>query len=308
MLVSVIIPTYNRCATIVAAVESVLAQSYRDIEVIIVDDGSTDSTTDILADYSDRISIIRQENSGPSAARNRGVLESSGGIIAFLDSDDSWMPDKIARQVDLMESVGESMCCCVCNAAVIGISGEDAGNTFDVAGLKMDCERGELMNPPEVLATRFILFNQVVAIRRDAFVEVGGFNRSLRLLEDYELALKLATVGKWGLIREPMVMKRNDTMGIGVECMSDHAKHVSTCADVIAGFLASKYRPSGRALNCLNLALADLKTEAQGLSLSSMSEALPRLAGGFLKTWVKVRRAVRRRSPLWPRPVIRNLS
>ncbi|RYD30434.1 MAG: glycosyltransferase family 2 protein, partial [Verrucomicrobiaceae bacterium] len=94
-MVSVIIPTYNRIATIARAVDSVLAQTYPDIELIIADDGSSDGTCESLAGYGDRLRIVRQANSGPSAARNLGARAARGEILSFLDSDDSWLPDKI---------------------------------------------------------------------------------------------------------------------------------------------------------------------------------------------------------------------
>ena len=216
MKISVIIPAYNRQDTIVAAVESALGQTHPDKEVIVVDDGSTDGTVKALENYGDRIRVVCQANAGPSAARNRGVMESNGEIVAFLDSDDEWMPEKIARQVSVMERGGPSMCCCVCNAVVRGVDGNTTGETFTFAGIRPAFDEGVWTNPQEVLATRFLLFNQVVAVRREAFDRVGGFNENLRLLEDYELSLRLSSAGDWGVIREPLVVKYNDTRGIGV--------------------------------------------------------------------------------------------
>ena len=94
---SVVIPTYNRAHIIGQALDSVLAQSCQDFEVLVVDDGSTDNTRKILEPYSDRIRYFKQSNSGPAAARNRGITESQGEYIAFLDSDDRWYPDKLTQ-------------------------------------------------------------------------------------------------------------------------------------------------------------------------------------------------------------------
>ena len=99
-LVSVIIPTYNRAEIIEEAVDSVLAQDYKDFELIVVDDGSTDNTSEVLATYGDDIRVLYQENKGVSAARNRGISEAAGKLIAFLDSDDLWMPQKLTTQVE----------------------------------------------------------------------------------------------------------------------------------------------------------------------------------------------------------------
>ena len=97
--VSVIIPTFNRGWILKEAVDSVLGQTYRNFELIVVDDGSTDNTAQILETYQGRITVIRQENAGVSAARNRGIRKASGRLISFLDSDDLWLSGKLERQV-----------------------------------------------------------------------------------------------------------------------------------------------------------------------------------------------------------------
>lgn len=299
MRVSVIIPTYNRAGTIRMAVDSALAQTYPDLEVIVVDDGSKDDSLGVLATYGDRIRVISQANGGPSAARNRGVQDATGEIIAFLDSDDKWMPDKIARQVALMQRGGPAMCCCVCNAQVIANDGKEIGTTFGMAGIRPIFGEGEWTNPQKVLATRFLLFNQVVAIRRDAFEKIGGFNLNLRLLEDYELSLRLSSAGSWGVISEPLVVKYNDDDGIGVSCMADKEKHLAVCGDVISGILAGDYLEP-EAKRFLHLSLADLKTESRLLKMSGRG-AVPAVWGRVVETWLRGRRTLRRRFPSWPR-------
>jgi len=112
-LVSAIIPTYNRAHVICDAVESILAQTYREIEVIVVDDGSKDDTLPRLKQYGDRIRVVSQANAGPAAARNRGIAVAQGELIAFLDSDDLWLSTKIERQVALLQRAGESVPCCL---------------------------------------------------------------------------------------------------------------------------------------------------------------------------------------------------
>lgn len=301
MLVSVIIPTYNRADRVLAAIESALAQTYHELEVIVVDDGSTDATMDALEVLAGRIKVIRQANAGPSAARNRGVAESEGEVVAFLDSDDLWEPDKIERQVALMQRAGPQMCCCVSNATVMGCDGHIIGHSFDIAGIKFAFSEGEWTNPQDVLATRFLLFNQVVAIRRKAFERVGGFNVNLRILEDYELSLKLSSVGAWGVIRDPLVIKHNDTCGIGVECMMDRARHAQVRVNVITGILESHHGLAPRASRHLGQALADLKTELWALALVDSGGIPYRVAGRTMESWLRVLRAFRRHSPTWPK-------
>ena len=110
-LVSVIIPTFNRDWIVAEAIQSVLAQSYRQFELIVVDDGSTDRTPAILRKFKDSIQVIRQTNQGVSAARNHGVDAARGEFIAFLDSDDLWRPEKLSVQVNFFLSNPEVQIC-----------------------------------------------------------------------------------------------------------------------------------------------------------------------------------------------------
>src|SRR5437773_9320352 len=98
--VSVVIPNYNYAHFLREAIDSALAQTYKDIEVIVVDDGSTDASADVIASYDSRIHPVFSQNQGVAAARNRGVAESTGEYIAFLDADDAWLPTKIEKQVE----------------------------------------------------------------------------------------------------------------------------------------------------------------------------------------------------------------
>ena len=99
-LVSCVIPVYNGARFVAESIESVLAQAYRPLEVIVVDDGSTDGTEDVLAAFGDRIRVFFQPNAGAAAARNRGVAEARGGWLTFQDADDLWAPDKLERQME----------------------------------------------------------------------------------------------------------------------------------------------------------------------------------------------------------------
>lgn len=109
MRVSIIIPTYNRAHLICHSIDSILAQTYRDYEIIVIDDGSTDNTGEALKRYGSRIKYVRQENRGFGAARNRGLEEVTGEYIAFLDSDDLWKDYKLALQVELMERLPQAV-------------------------------------------------------------------------------------------------------------------------------------------------------------------------------------------------------
>jgi glycosyltransferase involved in cell wall biosynthesis len=254
-LVSAIIPTFNRELTIARAVRSALAQTYGNMEVIVVDDGSVDGTVQALRQFGKQIGVLQQENGGPSLARNFGASKARGSILAFLDSDDEWLPDKIEKQVSLMQAYGPSMPCCICNAIYTHGRNITTESSFELAGLNTPYENAILENPVAVLMTTFLLFNQVAAIRREAFEQVGGFATTLRLLEDYELSLRLATLGSWGVLREPLVLKHEDTLGIGVTAMKDKLRHLAARETVCEFILAnpSLQQPSIRVPMTANL-------------------------------------------------------
>jgi glycosyltransferase involved in cell wall biosynthesis len=298
-LVSVIIPTYNRAETVRRSIESALEQSYRPLEVIVVDDGSTDATREVLEAYDDRIRPIYQANGGPSVARNTGAAEALGEFIAFLDSDDTWQPEKIARQVALMLAGGEKVSCCICNAAVI--QGNNTGTTtFRASDVMTGMREGFWMNPAPLLATRFILFNQVAMIRRDAFEKVGGFKPEMRLLEDYDLAFRLSLLGPWAFVEDPLVEKYNDTDGIGVVAMLDPVVHARAWQVVLEGFLRNSTGEDPTVRRLLTAALADVKTEVRSVEMLRDSGPLGRLMAKARLFAMTKRQSLRRRLPGWP--------
>jgi glycosyltransferase involved in cell wall biosynthesis len=205
-LVSAIIPTYNRANIVCEAVESVLQQTYANIEVIVVDDGSTDDTQARLRSYGNKIRVLTQHNAGPSAARNRGISVSRGELIAFLDSDDIWLSAKLERQVALLQKAGSSVPCCLCNITMRWAQKEVA--SFETASLHPGMDEGVWINVDEIVATRFVLLNQGIVIRREVLERIGGFDESLWLLEDAELSLRLSLEGPWAFIQEPLVIWR----------------------------------------------------------------------------------------------------
>jgi glycosyltransferase involved in cell wall biosynthesis len=304
-LVSAIIPAYNRELTIARAVNSALAQTYGNIEIIVVDDGSRDGTVQALGQFGNRIVVLQQQNGGPSLARNLGASRAHGAVLAFLDSDDEWLPDKIEKQVRMMQSYGPSMPCCICNAAYTDGHEPSARTSFTLAGLATPFERAILENPLAVLTTTFLLFNQVVAIRREAFEQVGGFNPKLRLMEDYELSLRLATVGPWGVLREPLVLKHEDTEGIGVATMKDALKHLAAQENVFECILAN---PQLQQPTIRDPIAAELRRARRQQSVHRWMLGAPRplrLAGGAILFFDRISKAVARRVSDAPHPWIR---
>lgn len=204
-LVSVVIPTYNRSVKVCAAVESVLGQTYPSVETIIVDDGSTDDTRSRLAIYGDRVRVLRQANAGPGAARNAGFRCSRGDFLAFLDSDDVYLPSFVESCVALLLRAGAGVPCCIANAELRRVDCE-SGLSFEGAGLRPRHPAGVWINVAEVLLTRFVVSAQTMVIRREAIDRVRGFDEGMRYLEDYKMALCLSTVGPWAFVSEPLVI------------------------------------------------------------------------------------------------------
>lgn len=223
-LVSVIVPTYNRAGVICRTIDNIFAQTFRDIEVIVVNDGSTDDTLARLRRYVGRIKVISQANAGPSTARNRGIEAARGEFIAFQDSDDLWMPSKLERQVSLLTKSDKAVVCCLCNA-VFRYTDRPEMTAFRRAWLFPDLEEGIWNNVAEVLATRFVLFCQSVLIRREVLERIGGFDETLTYHEDYELPLRLALEGPWAFIREPLTIWQQGAPG----SWSDKALNEESC-------------------------------------------------------------------------------
>lgn len=301
-LVSVIIPTYNRAGTIGKAVSSALEQSYPATEVIIVDDGSTDDTAAALAAFGDRIRVIRQANAGPSAARNRGAAGAHGEYIAFLDSDDVWLPGKLERQVLLLEARGPEVCCCVTNCELEDSSGRRT-TSFQLAGLAGAPDEGYLLNPGEIVATRFLLFNQVVMIRAAAFRDVGGFHPDLWLLEDHHLALRLAIRGQWALVGTPQVVKHEEHDSLGRPARDEPLKHLDAVERVFSLFLAQDGgKMGGRVRTEALRKRAMIRALRSAHRRAAAANPLTRRIGSIELFLQSGFHSALRRSPLWPRP------
>lgn len=301
-IISVIIPTYNRAETVDRSIASVLGQSYQPIEVIVVDDGSTDHTTEVLSSYGDRIRVIRQENRGPSAARNTGVAACIGKIVAFLDSDDTWEVGKLERQVRLLERGGKEVVCCVCNAELISKGGPHQ-TSFGVANVLSDLREGYWINPAPILASRFILFNQVVAIRKEAFVRVGGFKEHMRLLEDHDLAFRLALLGPWAFISDPLVRKYNDEDGVGVQAMGSELVHAKAWGQAFKGYLNESLSSHDDVMRTVQRMSRNATLEIRGVEMAASSQPASRAIGRMILATLKVRVALWRRRNSWPRVI-----
>jgi glycosyltransferase involved in cell wall biosynthesis len=198
--VSVVIPTYNRARLLVEAIDSVLAQNYPRLEVIVVDDGSTDETPAVVAGYGTAVRFFRQANAGAAHARNRGIELATGELVAFLDSDDLYLPGKLLEQARQFQA----------DPALVMVYGwfsilDDQGRTrlgrrCGLSGrigraLLSRCMQGPVATP-------------TVMVRRDALQAVGGFDETMHLSEDIDLWCRLARRGPVGLIPRVLVEVR----------------------------------------------------------------------------------------------------
>ena len=309
-LVSVIIPTYNRSGLICTAIDSVIAQTYASTEIIVVDDGSTDDTRSVLQRYGDRIRLLSQENSGPAAARNKGIAAARGEYIAFLDSDDYWLPEKLTRQIEALEKAGPSVPCCLCNCTVLYRDGSRT-STFKIAGIGSDQPAGLWLNPGAVLSTRFVIFNQAAAIRRQALERIGGFDEKLRLLEDYDLSLRLALDGPWTIIRDELVVYNDATPGsLATEARLDELplrEYQVRVRERISALIES--RPQHADLR--GLAKRELRRARRELIVARLMRRKSRMVsilGRSLRFVENVRQGFFRRSPLFPSVVVQPFS
>ena len=202
-LVSVVIPTYNRARTLRRSVESVLRQSYKNLELIVVDDASTDDTKAVLSSIDDaRMRVITHEfNKGVAAARNTGATHARGAHLAFQDSDDEWLADKLSKQVAVFESAGDK---CVAIYCIKVVYGRDQSLKYGTR--RVVCVPG----PDEIelsgdLNTRLqqtsLVSPQTVLCSKRAFEQAGGFDEKLKNNEDYDFILRLSALGEFAFVR-----------------------------------------------------------------------------------------------------------
>lgn len=199
-LVSVIIPSYNRAQLLPKALESVMAQTYPAdrTEIIVVDDGSTDGTGQVMALAFPQVRYIYQTNGGVSSARNRGLREASGSVLTFLDSDDLWLPEKLAAQVAMLTNHPE-----------IGMVVTDVLRRH-TSGKEDRLRRRETI-PVDGYALNTVIEHPAlvpssVAIRRAVYEELGGFDPTLRTAEDIDYMLRIARMYPIGVLEEALTV------------------------------------------------------------------------------------------------------
>jgi glycosyltransferase involved in cell wall biosynthesis len=202
-LVSVVIPAYNAAAFIKDCVESVLDQTFRDFELIVVDDGSTDGTAEVLAAYGDRIHCLRQPNGGVSRARNQGVARARGRWVAFLDADDAWTRTKLGRQVEELRRRPDCRACytaiLVADARLNPLAEQRSGRgTVETVDLLVE---GNLVTGSA----------SSVVCDKELLIRLGGFDEGLSLCADWDMWLRLASTTSFAYVDEPLVLYRRSS-------------------------------------------------------------------------------------------------
>jgi glycosyltransferase involved in cell wall biosynthesis len=199
-LVTVVIPSYNCGRFLQETLESAFAQTYRHIEVLVIDDGSTDDSPAVLDRYAGRVRVLRQPNQGVSAARNLGIRESSGELVAFLDADDLWHPEKLAKQVARFtdESVGLVHC------AVEYI--DESGTPL---GTNLTGRTGRVLKSIALLDGTVVLAGGSTAVvRKTCFDRAGYFDRELSTAADWDMWRRIACYYAIDMVREPLMKYR----------------------------------------------------------------------------------------------------
>ena len=294
-LISVVIPAYNRARSIGRAISGVLAQSWDNIEVIVVDDASGDGTAAAVeALGAPNVRVVRHaRNRGAAAARNTGVAEARGDWIAFQDSDDDWLVEKLARQAAHMAGLGPDYLATFCTKIDYGCDQDrrygrrlasvmpDPRETIESGDLHRRLMRGNIIGP------------QTVLIAKAAFLAAGGFDERLRNNEDWDFFIRLSERGKIGFLDDPLVVVLISEDGISRKGRSSAASFVRVYGKIrrktgeraadrdLLAYLASQTSTKLRNIGRPRAARRYLR---RALRLSPLE---PRLYAKYLRTYLR---------------------
>jgi len=201
--VSVVIPAYNAADTLPRAIESVLNQTHENLELIIVDDASEDNTEEVVRKYQQkdsRLKYIKHEvNKERSAARNTGIKNAKMPYVAFLDSDDQWLPEKLEKQLSYLAKKGENWGGVYCNNKIIGAN---TIRTLSIPTKKNLPEEGGEILLKRALLQQMKRFGSSLLLKKDIVQNINGFNESLHIQEDYDLIIRFLKVSKLAYLDE----------------------------------------------------------------------------------------------------------
>jgi glycosyltransferase involved in cell wall biosynthesis len=209
--ISVVIPTFNRARQVDAALKSVLAQTYREFEVIVIDDGSTDGTGEALQEIispqgngGTRVRYFFQSNQGQSAARNKGTSEARGEWVAFLDSDDVWLPEKLEWQVRALDQFKGKCCACITDVRLVDNLGMDTTG-FQKSGKRYEETFGmETEAVGNLVMCRDPFWVSTLLVRTDVVKQVGWFDLHLEYAEDHDFLFRLSLVTSFCYVNKPL--------------------------------------------------------------------------------------------------------
>lgn len=292
--VSIVLPAYNRAGTIRSAIASVLRQSWSDFELLVVDDGSTDDTVAVArAETDPRIRILQtSRNMGVSGARNHGIAAARAPWVAFQDSDDEWLPEKLDRQMARLSAPGASAIAAYCGMAIVTEMATSAGPRTAVRYIpdaSVHAVEGDIL--PDAQRTSFVSTQTLIASRAE-LEAIGGFDEKLSALVDWDLVLRLAGRGQFAFVDEPLVLQRFS----GNSITRDRARRAAARARIIAKHHALFARdPAVLAQHYRTLAgeyrrLGDLAAARPALAAARAARpADPRL--WLLTVWLGLRRS-----------------
>lgn len=268
---SVVIPTRNRRILLEETLASVWAQTFRDFEVIVVDDGSTDETAEYLKSLGDRVQTVHREGIGPGAARNAGAEIATGEYLAFLDSDDLWFPWTLAVFDQIVTTHRPALMCTSFRA-------------FEHPGELADAHAGEVKvqaftNYYATWPLQLAVGAGMIAIKKSEFSRVGGFTTERINLEDHDLTLRLGTASGFVQIVQPLTLgwRNHDSRTTG-----NIAKSINGCAFLLEGERAGRY-PGGDELALVRRGL--ITTHARAVSLECVKAGRARdFANIYLST------------------------
>jgi len=204
--ISVIIPAYNASLTIGDTINSVLKQTFSDFELIIINDGSTDSTLQILNSINDpKISVYTIQNSGPSAARNKGIELARGEFISFIDADDLWSEDKLEKQLSLLLNDKEYS---VAYSLTIYID-EDGKHLHPMTSVNY---QGNVY--PKIILNNFVGSGSNILVRKSVFYKAGVFNAKLTYGEEWDLLIRLSRICKFAEVKEHQIFYRQNLLSL----------------------------------------------------------------------------------------------
>lgn len=242
-MISIIIPLYNKEASIATALRGVLAQTYQDFEVVVVDDGSTDGGAAVVETFTDpRIRLIRQENGGVSVARNRGIAEARGEHVAFLDADDEWMPEFLEEIAALIAEYPE----CKARATNYIFNSNGVKSPTILRKIPFTGERGVLTNYFEVASCSHPPVCSIcVCIDRDLLQEIGGFPVGIKSGEDLLTWARVAVRTQWAYSLKALAQYNVEGYDV-----NERPRRVPADVDVVGAELEKMWReyPKARGL------------------------------------------------------------